>query len=565
MIFPFNVLLSKYDGFKSILKSYGNGQVSTRKNSTLSNAKSNPSLPTWDQFYASIKSVTSYYEDILNKNKSSGVTINPSQTDAALKKQLSDAESLAAKLVADNTKLQGNIDTLQSIIDKMKIDLANKIAQRYNSSSTTVDSSVYTESDLNINYAISNSDIASWQDISRQASGVTILDDLGLSINTQSTLSKMAQDAKDASSTEPDVTGNPLLNYSSNIVTIELPGPTSNTVDLRSRDIPMMHCNAKNEDTVASLKLVKYSMTIADNTQATSSEVRDALAYGKQTDLSNPGIIDLFETSNFMLQAASETDAEKVQIIDNFGAPQLFMFGRRPRVYNYSGYLWNNKNNNWKNEFRVLYDKYLRGTSCVDNGIKCLLTYDRSVRSGYILNCSINQISDMEMAVSFNFSMFVEDEKELVDESIFSTTDPSIQNAFSLANQQALAVESERDIARKAIEKKLTVDKPVITATTTKPDPGSLEMPPMTSTTIPMVAPKNAPTLTAQEAFKPSKYELNKPFNLYPAIQNTSDTTTQNTKASKAAIMGDSITAFTLGGPGAAIYYTISKAMTGNK
>ena len=460
----------------------GNGQVSTKKNLIIASSKTNPSMPTWDQFNALAKKCAQAYSDLLKKNKDSGIASDNTESDSELKNKLLEVEALNQKLKDSNTRILGNVKLLMEAIAFLQSEISKAFARGFNSGSNTTSGSlppgtVVIDKQLEANYAVSNQDFTTISDLQTQADYDWVAEynkELTRDIDEfkerrrRSTLEAAAAKAANASSQKPAPIGNPLLLYSSEIVDISISGPSESTVQLRTRDIPTMHCNERNEDTVSSLKLIKYSMALDQNTESgyATSDSRTALTFGSQ-NVANSSAVDLFETTNFVLQAVSETDAEKTQIIDNFGVPQIFMFGRRPRVYTYSGYLWNNKKNNWKNEFRVLYDKYLRGTSCVENGIKCLLTYDRSVRSGYMLNFSMNQMSDLEMAVSFNFSMFIDGEKELVDPSIFNVND-KVQNAFSLISGQATSVATSREITKAAIEKKLEP---------TAPEPAKLNLP----------------------------------------------------------------------------------------
>jgi hypothetical protein len=123
--------------------------------------------------------------------------------------------------------------------------------------------------------------------------------------------------------------------------------------------------------------------------------------------------------------------------------------------------LWNNDSNNWKDEFRYIYEHYLRGSKCVDFGVKVLLTYDRSVRLGYMLNNNINWTADVEMAVPFNFSMFIEDEKELIDTEALdpSTNSDVAQDVFGFVKDQGSAVKQAGSALEEAISKKLEINK----------------------------------------------------------------------------------------------------------
>lgn len=240
----------------------------------------------------------------------------------------------------------------------------------------------------------------------------------------------------------------PLLSWSADIVNVLTSQSQDYGVQLRVRDINTMHKNARKQETVASLKLVKESITDITN----PDEAFRRRAGSVEQDNNNAV---LFETTNFILQAIGEGDTEKYQIIESFGTPQIFMFGRRYRMYSYSGMLWNNECNNWKDEFKYLYNKYLRGTACVENGVKALLTYDRSVRLGYVVSMTINYTAEVEMAVPVSFSMYIEDEKELIDnEALEGATD------FQLIREQSASAQAVMSQREKAINTKLEINLP---------------------------------------------------------------------------------------------------------
>ena len=248
-------------------------------------------------------------------------------------------------------------------------------------------------------------------------------------------MANLAQDVASSSKVGKTRFHNPLLDWTAEIVEVTTPIGTK-VSELRKRDVNVMHCNKIKENTVASIKIVKENTSIDATDNFRDSFFSDS---SDNTDV-------LFESTNFVLQASGEADSEKSQIMDNFGElPQIFFFGRRPRVYSYSGMLWNNDTNNWKDEFRYVYNKYLRGTKCVENGVKLILTYDRSVRLGYMLQMNINQNAEMEMSVPINFAMFIEDEKELID-----LDNTEIVDAFKLVNENADTI--KKSILDKKIE-----------------------------------------------------------------------------------------------------------------
>lgn len=150
-----------------------------------------------------------------------------------------------------------------------------------------------------------------------------------------------------------------------------------------------------------------------------------------QSKLKAGGIV-IYGTDQFILQSATEPDDEKVQIVETFGQPVAFFYGRRPRMYTYSGTLLNgadtfstgdNSANNipqstvdgeatsaystlWRDNFKLGYELFLRGTRSVRFRARAYLTYDRVIREGFIVRSSISQDIRPNM-VSFMFSMFV--------------------------------------------------------------------------------------------------------------------------------------------------------------
>lgn len=267
---------------------------------------------------------------------------------------------------------------------------------------------------------------------------------------------------------------NPLLEWTAEIVSVPTSERAGSEVTLRKRNVAQMHKHNRKEDTVAAIKIIRQESGLRSG-----NIFREDFSKAESSDLISQDV--LFETTNFVLQAISEADSEKFQILENFGElPQIFMFGRRPRMYNYSGMLWNHKDNNWKDEFRYIYENYLRGVKCVENGVKILLQYDRSVRMGYIINASINQNSEIEQAVPFNFSMFVEQEKDLIDLELIdprAVDNKENTDAFSLIRRQKEATTQAARKLQQVINRKIDLKSPpkdpvTKPAVSPKPKPG---------------------------------------------------------------------------------------------
>jgi hypothetical protein len=139
------------------------------------------------------------------------------------------------------------------------------------------------------------------------------------------------------------------------------------------------------------------------------------------------GGMTIFGTDQFVLQSAAESDSERVQIVETFGEPVVFFYGRRPRVFNYNGFLFNSGKTSslipaarttafqtgsgeqsklWRDNFKMAYDLFLRGTKCVEFKARCYLTYDRVVREGFLIGMAMNQDMRPNM-VQLSFQMFV--------------------------------------------------------------------------------------------------------------------------------------------------------------
>jgi len=166
------------------------------------------------------------------------------------------------------------------------------------------------------------------------------------------------------------------------------------------------------EETVASLRIV------AGKTEPN----------GDYSNFSNMGGgVTIFGTDQFALQSAAESDSERVQIVETFGEPVVFFYGRRPRVFSYNGFLFNSgqtqslipaastdtfqrgsgeQSKLWRDNFKMAYDLFLRGTKAVEFKARCYLTYDRVVREGFLISMNMSQDIRPNM-VQLAFQMFV--------------------------------------------------------------------------------------------------------------------------------------------------------------
>jgi hypothetical protein len=133
----------------------------------------------------------------------------------------------------------------------------------------------------------------------------------------------------------------------------------------------------------------------------------EELAQQKSTEGNLPWVNLIPPNTKFFLEQVQENREEKVQVIDTFGEWIAFFFGRKPEVYSYSGTLLNAQNHDWKNEFQMNYDLFLRGTQAVRYKATVLLHYDDVLVEGFILNSSIQMSAMANNAVPFSFNMLV--------------------------------------------------------------------------------------------------------------------------------------------------------------
>lgn len=117
--------------------------------------------------------------------------------------------------------------------------------------------------------------------------------------------------------------------------------------------------------------------------------------------------------TKFILQSASESYNERAQIVETFGDYFVFFFGQRPITYNFSGTLINAKNASWLNDWKFMYQNFLRGTKAIENNARIIMTYGGRQIEGFLLSTSNQTDATLEMGVPFNFQIIVTDEKFL--------------------------------------------------------------------------------------------------------------------------------------------------------
>jgi hypothetical protein len=170
-------------------------------------------------------------------------------------------------------------------------------------------------------------------------------------------------------------------------------------------------------------------------------------------------ISPIVEFHNFILEDAVEDVEEKFNIVQTFGPDFVFLLGPKPRIFSYSGTLYNSFDRPWKNDWQRAWDRrpnqivqappplsndirsapdaqrgILSGTNVVLAGGIARLEYDGSVgtldsnnlmqpvfgfsdeagraaavnvREGYLVKLSIRLSGNRPNAASFSFAMIV--------------------------------------------------------------------------------------------------------------------------------------------------------------
>jgi len=116
----------------------------------------------------------------------------------------------------------------------------------------------------------------------------------------------------------------------------------------------------------------------------------------------------LFATDHFLLQQVTESDEEKIGPTYTFGQVKLFCGGRNPKMYSYGGHLVDNSlDGSAKAQWMDVYNRFLRGSKCVQNNAFVELYFRDQIRRGYLLHTNITESSNQPNRAQFAFSMHV--------------------------------------------------------------------------------------------------------------------------------------------------------------
>lgn len=145
--------------------------------------------------------------------------------------------------------------------------------------------------------------------------------------------------------------------------------------------------------------------------QVRTADGRNLALFDAAGQIPGPGgqLTDGFTThnSNFLIQSLQEQRVEKSQIVMTFGEPYIFFFGEQPRILQVSGVLLNTQDFNWRAEWWENYDRYLRGTRCVQARTRVYLSWDDIIVEGYIMQAGASESPTEQNYVQFQFQMFL--------------------------------------------------------------------------------------------------------------------------------------------------------------
>jgi len=129
--------------------------------------------------------------------------------------------------------------------------------------------------------------------------------------------------------------------------------------------------------------------------------------FTRQASLASGGDV-LFATDHFILQQVTESDEEKIGPTYTFGQVKLFCGGRNPKMYSYGGHLVDDSiDGSAKAQWMDVYDRFLRGSKCVQNNAFAELYYRDQIRRGYLLHTNLTESSQQPNRAQFAFSMHV--------------------------------------------------------------------------------------------------------------------------------------------------------------
>lgn len=213
--------------------------------------------------------------------------------------------------------------------------------------------------------------------------------------------------------------------------------------DVLSTKLPGLLGFTPPEMSVTSTTITDTQNTVTPASKETTSDAdelsRDSYRYGRDSvpssdNLSNPRVLgerqddivdlasislsldggipgtDKFSVSaysRFFLQAVTEAEQEKFQVVETFSNYYAFFFGKRPPFYRYSGILLNDQNHSWNNDFKFYYEYFFRATRSTELFGSVSIKYDGRVVSGFIVGLNMQQVAEVDKGIPFSIDVLV--------------------------------------------------------------------------------------------------------------------------------------------------------------
>jgi len=202
------------------------------------------------------------------------------------------------------------------------------------------------------------------------------------------------------------------------------------TVGFRERDNSVativLYTSAPAITTALNRSLVNY---LDDNSLTPVKAIQPKLNNTTSRAIAVPGQVPVLNNNsrglyygifnNFSLLEVMESKDPIVKLHQNFGDSwNLFFFGDSPSVYTFRGIFLDTWEYPYYQEFMEMYDRYLAGKQCVENGYKMKIVYDNKIVGGYLMNIKTVLSGDTPHSKTFSFTVIITHEGYLRDNAV---------------------------------------------------------------------------------------------------------------------------------------------------
>lgn len=113
-------------------------------------------------------------------------------------------------------------------------------------------------------------------------------------------------------------------------------------------------------------------------------------------------------TDRFIIQQVSEADEERLGPRYTFSVPVVYTIGRSSRIFTYGGWLIDNMvDGSGQAQWLNAYEKYMRGSKCIQNKCFAEVYYRDKIRRGYVMHTNMTEESTQPSRAQFAFTIFV--------------------------------------------------------------------------------------------------------------------------------------------------------------